>query len=297
MPWRWWPWCPPTPSSTRPGEPPSALVCYTSPLTEPPTEPPTEPGCRAGCSSRSSAGREQQQQQQPGAAGRLGARITPSLDAPLPSAPLSPLCPSSPCSGKREEADEAHQRLASREGDHLTLLAVYRAYTAVSRKGQGRAHWCRAHFVNPRAMRKAVDIHDQVGGGARRALDQGCLPCEGCGAGDMAWLRCACALDRRRALPASAAGERCAPRHLRSLLTHARPSHDTSLHKRCSSRSTWLRWASRCARVATTRCRSAERWWPASSPMRPSDRWTVSTQSLPGVRRACSHPAAPCLPL
>lgn len=63
---------------------------------------------------------------------------------------------------KREDAAEAHARFRSREGDHLTLLAVFRAYTGVTRKGGERAAWCRSHFVNPRAMRKALDIHTQV---------------------------------------------------------------------------------------------------------------------------------------
>jgi hypothetical protein len=62
----------------------------------------------------------------------------------------------------REEAAEAHQRFMVREGDHLTLLAVYRSYCEVPRSE--RVHWCRSHFVNPRAMRKALDIHKQVGG-------------------------------------------------------------------------------------------------------------------------------------
>lgn len=34
--------------------------------------------------------------------------------------------------------------------------------SAWRRKGHERASWCRAHFINPRAMRKAVDIHAQV---------------------------------------------------------------------------------------------------------------------------------------
>lgn len=37
------------------------------------------------------------------------------------------------CSGKREEAAEAHARFRSREGDHLTLLSVFRAYNDVSK--------------------------------------------------------------------------------------------------------------------------------------------------------------------
>ncbi|KAL4447805.1 hypothetical protein ABPG75_005024 [Micractinium tetrahymenae] len=63
---------------------------------------------------------------------------------------------------KREEAAEAHARFRSREGDHLMLLAVFRAYSGVTRKGGERGAWCRSHFVNPRAMRKAIDIHTQL---------------------------------------------------------------------------------------------------------------------------------------
>jgi hypothetical protein len=44
------------------------------------------------------------------------------------------------------------------------LLPECRAYAELPRKHHDRTHWCRAHFVNPRAMRKAVDIHTQVGG-------------------------------------------------------------------------------------------------------------------------------------
>ena len=69
---------------------------------------------------------------------------------------------------KREEAAEAHARFRSAEGDHPTLLAVFRAYSGVTRKGGERASWCRSHFINPRAMRKALDIHTQARQGRAR---------------------------------------------------------------------------------------------------------------------------------
>ena len=101
------------------------------------------------------------------------------LYRPPAHAPLPPL----QCRDKRDEAAEAHARFRSREGDHLTLLAVFRGYAAVSRKGHERAAWCRSHFVNPRAMRKALDIHAQVWQArgqrmmwARRLQAGGCRP-------------------------------------------------------------------------------------------------------------------------
>lgn len=78
---------------------------------------------------------------------------------------------------KREEAAEAHARFKSREGDHLTLLAAFRAYSGVTRRGGERAAWCRSHFVNPRAMRKAMDIHAQL----KEHLEALGIPLRSCG--------------------------------------------------------------------------------------------------------------------
>lgn len=61
---------------------------------------------------------------------------------------------------KRVEAEAARKRFVSRDGDHLTLLAAFRAYQQVSQKGQKR--WCIENFVNERAMKRAVDIHRQL---------------------------------------------------------------------------------------------------------------------------------------
>ena len=51
-------------------------------------------------------------------------------------------------SEKRSQAAAARAKFASPEGDHHTLLAVYRAFEATPRKKQ--AEWASDHFVNVR---------------------------------------------------------------------------------------------------------------------------------------------------
>ncbi|KAL6782327.1 hypothetical protein ACKKBG_A06370 [Auxenochlorella protothecoides x Auxenochlorella symbiontica] len=63
---------------------------------------------------------------------------------------------------KREEAAAAHARFASREGDHLTALAVFQRFVAQPRKQA--AAWCREGFLNARSLAKARDIHAQLRG-------------------------------------------------------------------------------------------------------------------------------------
>lgn len=61
---------------------------------------------------------------------------------------------------RREEAAEVRRRFLSREGDHLTLLNVFRAYQDVDRKEKVR--WCRDNFLSARALRKASDVYEQL---------------------------------------------------------------------------------------------------------------------------------------
>lgn len=49
---------------------------------------------------------------------------------------------------KREAAYAARAKFVARDGDHLTLLALWRAFSAVPRQ-QARA-WCHDNFVNVR---------------------------------------------------------------------------------------------------------------------------------------------------
>jgi hypothetical protein len=51
---------------------------------------------------------------------------------------------------KREEANAAHLKFTSKDGDHLTLLAVARAFAELSSKQQ--ASWCHDNFINIRCV-------------------------------------------------------------------------------------------------------------------------------------------------
>ncbi|GAX81467.1 hypothetical protein CEUSTIGMA_g8896.t1 [Chlamydomonas eustigma] len=76
---------------------------------------------------------------------------------------------------KQEQANAARVKFISREGDHLTLLNVFRAYLEVPRKDKSR--WCSENFINARSMSKAVDIHEQL---KARFTSLG-LACTSCG--------------------------------------------------------------------------------------------------------------------
>lgn len=55
-------------------------------------------------------------------------------------------------------ADEAREKFAHIDGDHLTLLNVYHAY-----KQNGEAHdWCYEHFLNSRALKSADSVRQQL---------------------------------------------------------------------------------------------------------------------------------------
>ena len=54
----------------------------------------------------------------------------------------------------------AHQQFASMDGDHATLINVFRAFRASPAKQ--RRDWVVDHFVNKRALKRAEDVHKQV---------------------------------------------------------------------------------------------------------------------------------------
>lgn len=81
-------------------------------------------------------------------------------------------------SEKREEATEAHKRFAARYGDHSTSLAVFKAWKGVPKKDQRR--WCSENYTNPRALRKAEDVYNQL----RGHLEDLGIPLKSCGEDD-----------------------------------------------------------------------------------------------------------------
>ena len=58
----------------------------------------------------------------------------------------------------REAFHRIRKTFVHPSGDHLTLLAVYEAYT--SRRGD--PHWCREHFIDVKSMQQVVDIRNQL---------------------------------------------------------------------------------------------------------------------------------------
>ncbi|XP_059166175.1 ATP-dependent RNA helicase DHX33-like isoform X2 [Physella acuta] len=61
-------------------------------------------------------------------------------------------------SSKRKECLEAHQKFMSSDGDHVTLLNIYRAYKSVN----GNKSWCFDNFVNARNMNTAQEVRKQL---------------------------------------------------------------------------------------------------------------------------------------
>lgn len=59
---------------------------------------------------------------------------------------------------KREQALETRKKLTSSEGDHITLLNLYKAFKAA----KGNKEWCYQNFINIRAMKSVVAIRQQL---------------------------------------------------------------------------------------------------------------------------------------
>ena len=61
-------------------------------------------------------------------------------------------------SGKREAAWAARKALVSSEGDHITLLKVYRAF----KQSKDQSEFCQRHFLHFRHLQFVVDIRKQL---------------------------------------------------------------------------------------------------------------------------------------
>ncbi|GMN43620.1 hypothetical protein TIFTF001_012828 [Ficus carica] len=60
--------------------------------------------------------------------------------------------------GAQKELDEAKLRFAAAEGDHVTFLNVYKGFFQSGKSSQ----WCHKNFVNYHAMKKVVEIREQL---------------------------------------------------------------------------------------------------------------------------------------
>ena len=68
---------------------------------------------------------------------------------------------------KEREARTARARFVSPDGDHATLLRVLAGFQGVAVKK--RHAWCREHFVNTRALTRALDVAEQLRRGVAAA--------------------------------------------------------------------------------------------------------------------------------
>ncbi|XP_039125484.1 probable pre-mRNA-splicing factor ATP-dependent RNA helicase DEAH9 isoform X2 [Dioscorea cayenensis subsp. rotundata] len=60
--------------------------------------------------------------------------------------------------GVQKEFDEAKLRFAAAEGDHVTYLNVYKGFIQSGKSSQ----WCYKNYINYHAMKKVVDIREQL---------------------------------------------------------------------------------------------------------------------------------------
>lgn len=66
--------------------------------------------------------------------------------------------------GAHKELDEIKQRFAVAEGDHITYLNVYKGFIHYGKSSQ----WCHKNFINYQAMKKVLEIREQLNKLVRR---------------------------------------------------------------------------------------------------------------------------------
>lgn len=65
---------------------------------------------------------------------------------------------------RQKELDEAKLRFAAAEGDHVTYLNVYKGFLQSGKSSQ----WCHRNFVNYQAMKKVIEVREQLRRVAKR---------------------------------------------------------------------------------------------------------------------------------
>ncbi|KAI4312977.1 hypothetical protein MLD38_037761 [Melastoma candidum] len=60
--------------------------------------------------------------------------------------------------GVRKEFDEAKMRFAAAEGDHVTFLNVYKGFLESGKS----SNWCYKNYINYHAMKKVMEIREQL---------------------------------------------------------------------------------------------------------------------------------------
>lgn len=68
-------------------------------------------------------------------------------------------------SGRKQQADKAKLKFACIEGDHITLLNVYKTFENKfnkNRKHQAMSQWCQSNFLNFKSLHRAMQIREQL---------------------------------------------------------------------------------------------------------------------------------------
>ena len=65
-------------------------------------------------------------------------------------------------SDQKKQADAARDAFAHPDGDHITLLNIMRQYMLDPEARKDASTWCWNNYLNPRAMKAAVDIRSQL---------------------------------------------------------------------------------------------------------------------------------------
>ncbi|XP_015086134.1 probable pre-mRNA-splicing factor ATP-dependent RNA helicase DEAH9 isoform X1 [Solanum pennellii] len=79
-----------------------------------------------------------------------------------------------PVRGVQKQLDEAKLRFAAAEGDHVTFLNVYKGFIQSNKSSK----WCHKNFINYHAMRKVIEVREQLKRITQR-LGIGLKSCEG----------------------------------------------------------------------------------------------------------------------
>lgn len=98
---------------------------------------------------------------------------------------------------KLEEARSAWKKFSSPEGDHLTLVIVFRAFVEYLKKiraanskektiEKSLNKWCRDNFINNRSLKHALDVHSQI----KVYLEQMDMSMSSCGDDMLQFRRC-----------------------------------------------------------------------------------------------------------
>lgn len=66
--------------------------------------------------------------------------------------------------GERKRMEERRRRFMAEEGDHLTLLNAFEAFSSRKRKGDEGGKWCHENSINFKVMTKVVSVRNQLKG-------------------------------------------------------------------------------------------------------------------------------------